>query len=301
MGVLAEVMRYKERKDAESAQVANAIPQAVAAFISGRQQQVENQQKNMLLQIQAGQAGYQIGQDGQLKLDPNSMAAQKNALAVKTAESGIARNETAMALDETKKSALEQKMANPSVSLPASRQNQKDKRTADLFSTFETNQVRKQQVADIEAVLPSIPKGLAGKKASEFMANLAPDSPILAGWQNLKNWLADEQLMYTAKTKGAISDAEMKFFANAVGNDDLTSIPRLQPIIKKFYAAIEADENAKVKAFKQMYNEDPSSWEELKPLMSKKSSESNAIPDGTFGKAKDGTPVVRKGGKWLPQ
>lgn len=54
MGVLQEVMRYKERKEAQEAQVANAIPQAVQAFIQGRQQQ----QKNMIdmLQIDAGLA-----------------------------------------------------------------------------------------------------------------------------------------------------------------------------------------------------------------------------------------------------
>jgi hypothetical protein len=72
MSILESVLNYKAKKDAEQAQAANAIPQAVAAFISGRQQQVENQQKDTMLKIQAANAGYTLGADGSLIADPNS-------------------------------------------------------------------------------------------------------------------------------------------------------------------------------------------------------------------------------------
>jgi exopolysaccharide biosynthesis protein len=82
MGVLAEVMRYKERKDAEQAQAANAIPQAVQAFIQGRQQQVENQNSMLKNQIDAAKAGFRI-ENGGLVQDPTLMdAAQKNVLTI---------------------------------------------------------------------------------------------------------------------------------------------------------------------------------------------------------------------------
>jgi hypothetical protein len=42
MGVLRDVLEYKARQEAQEAQTANAIPQAVAAFIQGRQQQQQN-------------------------------------------------------------------------------------------------------------------------------------------------------------------------------------------------------------------------------------------------------------------
>lgn len=79
MGVLNDVLQYKARKEAQEAQVANAIPQAVAAFIQGRQQQVENQQKDMLLKINAANAGYKID-NGQLTLDPDAPVRQKGMI-----------------------------------------------------------------------------------------------------------------------------------------------------------------------------------------------------------------------------
>lgn len=78
MGVLDSVLQYKARKEAQEAQAAQAIPQAVQAFINGRQQQIENQQKNTLMNIQAKQAGYSLGSDGSLVEDPNSPVRQKS-------------------------------------------------------------------------------------------------------------------------------------------------------------------------------------------------------------------------------
>jgi hypothetical protein len=92
MGVLSDVLQYKARKEAEQAQAANAIPQAVAAFIQGRQQQVENQQKDMLLKINAANAGYAIDPSGQLVLDTQSPVYQKSVLDAVYKQSQMERN-----------------------------------------------------------------------------------------------------------------------------------------------------------------------------------------------------------------
>lgn len=55
MGVLDAVMQYKARKEAQDAQAAQAIPQAVQAFITGRQEAQNNQLK--MLSVQAELAG----------------------------------------------------------------------------------------------------------------------------------------------------------------------------------------------------------------------------------------------------
>lgn len=55
MSVLDSVLQYKARKEAQEAQAAQAIPQAVQAFITGRQEAQNNQLK--MLSVQAELAG----------------------------------------------------------------------------------------------------------------------------------------------------------------------------------------------------------------------------------------------------
>lgn len=82
MGILNDVLQWKQYKEQKGAQVANAIPQAVAAFIQGRQQQVENQNSMLKTQIDAAKQGFRI-ENGRLVQDPTLMeAAQKNVLTI---------------------------------------------------------------------------------------------------------------------------------------------------------------------------------------------------------------------------
>ncbi len=60
MGVLNAVLEYKARKEAQDAQAAQAIPQAVQAFITGRQEQTKNQNDMLNTQINAAKAGFRI-------------------------------------------------------------------------------------------------------------------------------------------------------------------------------------------------------------------------------------------------
>jgi hypothetical protein len=93
--------------------------------------------------------------------------------------------------------------------------------------------------------------------------NVNPEAPELQDWQIVKSVLMDEQLMQTAKTKGAISDVEMAMFAEAVANDDLISMKRVLPVLRRALRRINADETSKVKAYKQSHGEDPYSWQDL--------------------------------------
>lgn len=82
MGVLNDVLEWKKYRDQEEAASLNAIPTAVQAFITGRQQQVENQNSMLKTQIDAAKAGFRI-EGGRLVQDPAlAEAASKNVLTI---------------------------------------------------------------------------------------------------------------------------------------------------------------------------------------------------------------------------
>jgi len=147
--------------------------------------------------------------------------------------------------------------------LTPARQAVKDKKITELFGQFETNKVKRGMIDDAEKALPNVPQGFGGKLRVMGAKMFNPNDPILGDWQKLKSVLTDAQLMNTAKTKGAISDQEMKLFAQAAANDDLVSLERVRPIIAKLKGFLEADENAAVGSFKRVYNEDPMEWPEM--------------------------------------
>lgn len=153
--------------------------------------------------------------------------------------------------------------AGQGATLPPSRQSQKDKRTEALFGMMENNAVKRQQIADAEAALPNVPTGWSGKMRTLGAKWFNPNDPILGDWQKVKSVLTDAQLLNTAKTKGAISDQEMQLFAQAAANDDLISMERVKPIIAKLKSFIDAEQNASVNSYKQIYNEDPMQWPEM--------------------------------------
>jgi hypothetical protein len=64
MGVLNEVLKWKQYKDEQQAQSANAIPQAVAAFIQGRQQAESNQMKMLSVQAELAGKGFKLTPQG---------------------------------------------------------------------------------------------------------------------------------------------------------------------------------------------------------------------------------------------
>ncbi len=86
-----------------------------------------------------------------------------------------------------------------------------------------------------------------------------PNNPLFRDWQKVKMVLTDAQLMYTAKTKGAISDREMELFSKAAANDDIALKPAIIPVLNKMRKFLEAENRTKVRTYQKLYGEDASS------------------------------------------
>lgn len=69
MGILNDVLRYKEYKDQEQAASLNAIPQAVAAFITGKQEAENNQLKMLAVNAELAGKGLRLTPQGIMRDD----------------------------------------------------------------------------------------------------------------------------------------------------------------------------------------------------------------------------------------
>jgi len=78
MSVLDSVLRYKEYKDAQDTQKANAIPQAINSFLQASQTAQTLQNQNLVTQLAAAKQGFRI-ENGQLVKDP-SLISQEDLL-----------------------------------------------------------------------------------------------------------------------------------------------------------------------------------------------------------------------------
>jgi hypothetical protein len=148
----------------------------------------------------------------------------------------------------------------PSTELTGGQKLAKDKATNEIFTTLEDNKVKRQLIKQAQQSSEKIRGGLFGKLQKNWMGQFDPNNPLLGDWQNIKMVLTDATLMNTAKTKGAISDMEMLEFMKAAANDDVASFMRMKPVFEKLLMVLDADEKAKVGAYKQNYGEDPSGW-----------------------------------------
>lgn len=70
MGILNDVMQYRANKEAQREQQANAIPQALLAYQSAKQQQQDNLLKQLTVQATLAKSGLALGPGGQLVKDP---------------------------------------------------------------------------------------------------------------------------------------------------------------------------------------------------------------------------------------
>ena len=153
-----------------------------------------------------------------------------------------------------------QAKANQQPSMSPSLQKAKDERVASIIQMSEENPGKIQRLEDADSFLKTLPKLMQGRTGAiniKAMQEADPTNPMLTQWQNLKSVLTEAQLDYVANTKGAVSDREMALFGQAVANDDLISVARLAPQIKKLKNSIVARQNAAIRTFKQLYNEDP--------------------------------------------
>lgn len=147
--------------------------------------------------------------------------------------------------------------------LPPSRQVRKDKVTDEIYETVGRNNTHRENISLALKAAQGIEGGLYGKTKQQILERFAPGSPELSSWQGLKDILTDVTLTKTAQTKGAISDAEMNLFRNAVANNDFYSLPQIKPTLEKFIRGINSIEQAKKNAYKRNYGEDPDTWEDL--------------------------------------
>jgi len=141
---------------------------------------------------------------------------------------------------------------------------QKRKSRAELVTEMQTYPERKKAITDAMDATSKLSKagwtGLGGRLLKTGATWFNPNDPMLSEWQKVKSVLSNQQLMYTAKTKGAISDREMELFAQAAANDDVMSIARMKPILDRALKAIEDDLKAKKETFILNYGEDPEEW-----------------------------------------
>lgn len=163
--------------------------------------------------------------------------------------------------------------------------------TASFIGTlFLTNSVKKQAIEDAREAAKNITGGLYGQIQRNLLGKFKPNDKQLGEWQKIKMVLTDAQLLNTAKTKGAISDKEMELFAKAAANDDIGSISAMSPVFDRLMSFMEADEKAKINAYKKSYGEDPTQWEEIQPFMSNNGIKNNQKSDDYN--------VTKSGNKW---
>jgi len=168
-------------------------------------------------------------------------------------------------IEENQASAF--KARNPN-EMSASRLNQKDKRTTELFQQMERNKTRKAAIQRAKTALPTIPTGIGGQITMKAKSSFGSKDPMLKEWQNLKSLLTDSTLLQTANTKGAISDQEMALFREAAANDKVSNEPMMQEALDHLYKYIDTEEQALVNSYRHNYGEDPMQWEEMSsPLM----------------------------------
>lgn len=106
--------------------------------------------------------------------------------------------------------------------------------------------------ATIKSAIDSVnkvPKGILGKLSVGYLKQFDPNNPILGDWQNIKSILGDAQLLQVAKTKGAISNAEMQTFLTMVANDDLNSLPRITASLSRLEKFLENEKTISEKQY----------------------------------------------------
>lgn len=105
--------------------------------------------------------------------------------------------------------------------------------------------------------IEKVPSGILGKAQVGLADIFDPNSPMFKEWQEIKLVLTDAQLLNTAKTKGAISDQEMKLFAKAAANDDYNQIPKIKVVLADMKEKLASNQKGLVKSFERNYGASP--------------------------------------------
>lgn len=137
-------------------------------------------------------------------------------------------------------------------------QNEKNKRIEDVISTINDSEDTRITIDNALNSVVKLESGLKGKVSYNVIKNLDANNPLLGDWQNLKMALTHAQIVASGPLKGAISDTEEKWLADAAANDNLISIPRAKSVLDKLKRAADMKEKSKVSSYKNIYKgEDP--------------------------------------------
>ena len=152
----------------------------------------------------------------------------------------------------------------------------KRKDTSEVVKTFQNNAVQRNLISDASEAVERFSGGVYGKIGKNFAKNLKPDSPALADFQKIKMVLTNAQLRDSLLLKGAISDTENKWLAEAAANDDLISAPRTKVVLNKAIKFIEAEDKSLAQSYKRNYGDDPMQWDEIKAIKNSSGTEKSS-------------------------
>jgi hypothetical protein len=134
---------------------------------------------------------------------------------------------------------------------------QRNNDTSELLATVRGNEYTNQRIDDALKAVEKLPSGALGKLEIGAKKWFNAKNPLLGEWQKVKALLTDTQLLYTAKTKGAISDPEMELFRQAAANDDMGALPQIKVVLDGMRMRLRMDEQAKREAYMRNYGIPP--------------------------------------------
>lgn len=243
------IQKYRQT-GAENAELAVAKQKARAAGI--QRILVEGSMPNA--NPEAKKAAMMIGE--QLKADP--MFAQAVGLDTSKTSSLTAKEMADMGFSPSKVTVGGVTYENPeSYKTSASYVQSKQKALSESVSSLEQNKSLEKEIMGALDSVDKIKFGLEGSIGRGIGRLTGSKDPSLAEWQKLKAVLTNQQLMYTALTKGAISNAEMTLFANAVANNDLSSMPEVKQALTTALDKLKAINAAETKSLEANYGDDP--------------------------------------------
>lgn len=132
----------------------------------------------------------------------------------------------------------------------------KNKDTADLATALNKSDYTESTIQSALNSVNKLPKGIVGKISIETLRRTDPNNPIIGEWQNIKSILGNNQLLYTAMTKGAISDREMEAFQKMAANDDFNSLPGVSASLNRLREFVANETKSKADAYRLNYGDE---------------------------------------------
>lgn len=295
MGILDSVLEYKKYKDAQDSADITAIPSAINAFNVGQQQAKKSQLDLLTNQITAAKSGMRVTQDksGAYGLQPDPTLQQAgggNVLLVGNdgqveLAGQYGKKDKVFKKSLSKDEIRERAEVQGDVSVDVAKRKAELPTAEAKNKKFEIDNAL-QSVDFLESLANKVPAGYAGIVSSGkgFVTRGETETDTKQYEKEVKAAAAQIYRAYTGDTRLSDEDAAARAYPllwDPSEGEKLkkSSFERLKTGIKK-----------RQEVYDTKYGGGSES--------NLKSGGSN-IPDGTLGKAKDGTPVIRKDGKWV--